>query len=121
MMRKRATPIGAAAGACAGAILALTLPAAAGPQQDRGRAIAEANCARCHAVGLAGRSPVALAPPFRVLPRRNPVEQLAEALAEGIVTGHAAMPEFTFDPAEIAALLAYIDSLSPGRRTVPGR
>lgn len=53
------------------------------------------------------------APPFRLLPQRYPVEHLAEALAEGIVTGHAAMPQFVFDPPEIDALLAFIDSLGP--------
>lgn len=54
-----------------------------------------------------------LAPPFRDLPKRYPVENLAEALAEGIVTGHPAMPRFTFDPPEIDALLTYIASLAP--------
>ena len=56
---------------------------------------------------------MALAPPFRVLPQRYPVDHLAEALAEGIVVGHPLMPEFTFDPPEIDALLTYIESLSP--------
>jgi mono/diheme cytochrome c family protein len=54
-----------------------------------------------------------LAPPFRDLAKRYPVENLAEALAEGIVTGHPAMPRFTFEPREIDALLAYISSLAP--------
>ncbi len=54
-----------------------------------------------------------LAPPFRTLPQRYPVEHLAEALAEGIVTGHPAMPQFQFSPAEIDALLSFIDGLSP--------
>ena len=56
-----------------------------------------------------------LAPPFRSLSQRYPVEHLAEALGEGIVTGHPAMPQFKFNPAEIDALLSFIDSLSaPG-------
>jgi mono/diheme cytochrome c family protein len=97
--------------------LAAVSPAAdAGPLQDRGRAIAEAKCARCHAVRARGDSPVKPAPPFRTLPQRYPVENLAEALAEGIFVGHAMMPEFRFDPPEIDALLAYIESLSPPRR-----
>jgi len=81
---------------------------------ERGRAIAEKNCARCHAVGATGESPLKPAPPFRDLPQRYPVENLAEALAEGIVTGHSAMPEFTFQPKEIDALLTYIASLGRG-------
>lgn len=80
--------------------------------KERGRAIAEAKCARCHAIGNQGKSPMALAPPFRELPQRYPVEHLAEAFAEGIVVGHPAMPEFTFDPPEIDALLSYLQSLS---------
>jgi mono/diheme cytochrome c family protein len=112
-MRWRTKLLGAAAGACAWALLATTLAIAADSPQERGRAIAETKCARCHAIGTAGESPVALAPPFRVLPQRYPVDHLAEALAEGIVVGHPMMPEFTFDPPEIDALLTYIESLSP--------
>jgi mono/diheme cytochrome c family protein len=95
----------------------LAMPATAGDQTwGRGRAIAEAQCARCHAVGAKGGSPMALAPPFRTLPERYPVEHLAEALAEGIVVGHPAMPEFTFAPADIDALLTYLQSLAPHKR-----
>ena len=45
------------------------------------------------------------APAFRDLSKRYPIQHLAEALAEGIVTGHSDMPEFTFEPCEIEALL----------------
>ena len=107
--------------ACACTVLATSLAIAAGLPQERGRALAETKCARCHAIGTEGESPVALAPPFRVLPQRYPVEHLAEALAEGIVVGHPLMPEFTFDPPEIDALLTYIDSLSPSGRSAPRR
>jgi mono/diheme cytochrome c family protein len=82
----------------------------------RGEALAEKLCARCHAVTAAGESPLRLAPPFRTLPQRYPVEHLAEALAEGIVTGHPDMPQFAFGPAEIDALLSFIDSLAPGAK-----
>jgi mono/diheme cytochrome c family protein len=79
---------------------------------DAGRAFAQAQCARCHAIGAAGASPLAGAPAFRELHRRYPVEQLAEALAEGITAGHAApMPEFALEPAQIADLLAYLRTL----------
>jgi hypothetical protein len=41
------------------------------------------------------------------------VGYLAEALAEGIVTGHGPirMPEFVFSPEEIDDLLAYLRSV----------
>jgi cytochrome c len=77
----------------------------------RGEKIAQRLCARCHAIGEAGTSPMGLAPPFRDLSKRYPIETLAEALAEGIVVGHPAMPRFTFEPREIDALLTYISRL----------
>ncbi|MEQ8966918.1 MAG: cytochrome c [Azospirillaceae bacterium] len=97
------------------------LPAAAGaadgPAAEHGREIAERLCAGCHAVGETGDSPEAAAPPFRTLHEKWPVEYLAEALAEGIVVGHEAdvsMPEFRFEPAEIDALIAYLQAFEAG-------
>ncbi|MGK7864926.1 c-type cytochrome [Falsiroseomonas sp. E2-1-a4] len=78
---------------------------------QRGQAFAAANCARCHAIGRTGASPLAAALAFRDIHLRYPVSQLAEALAEGIVTGHSAMPEFQLDRAQIADLLAYLGTL----------
>ena len=80
--------------------------------ESRGEAIAQRLCARCHAIKREGASPMGLAPPFRELPKRYPVDHLAEALAEGIVTGHPAMPEFTFTPREIGDLLSYLSTLA---------
>lgn len=89
-------------------------PAAAG-DADHGRELAAAHCSRCHAVGEADQSAMAGAPPLRDLQLRYPVETLAEALAEGIVTGHPQMPVFTFSAEEIDSLLSYLESLDPGR------
>jgi mono/diheme cytochrome c family protein len=80
------------------------------PQVPAGRALAEQRCATCHAVGATGASPRPNAPAMRDLRNRYPVDQLAESLAEGIVTGHPDMPAFTFDRAEIEAFLAYLRS-----------
>jgi len=96
-------------------LVALWLVAGAALAQDgrvqRGRTFANANCASCHAVGPVGESPLKIAPPFRTLHARYPVEQLAEALAEGITTGHPTMPEFRLDAAQIGDLIAYLKSL----------
>ena len=81
--------------------------------RERGQAIAQKHCARCHAIDDTSASPMGLAPPFRDLAKRYAIENLAEALAEGIVTGHPAMPRFTFEPREIDALLTFIASLTP--------
>jgi cytochrome c len=110
---------GLAVTACIG-LAGLAVPAVAQVSViERGADIAARQCARCHAVGRSGDSPMSLAPPLRELSRRYPVDNLAEAFAEGIVTGHPAMPRFTFEPREIDALLAFIDSLGasgPGRK-----
>jgi mono/diheme cytochrome c family protein len=100
----------------AGTVLAATAGFAAAETSEigRGREIAEAFCGRCHAIGRAGDSPVAKAPAFRTLGSRYPVEQLAEALAEGITTGHPDMPEFTFEPDDIGALLTFLEDLAEG-------
>jgi mono/diheme cytochrome c family protein len=98
---------------CAAAVVlaVCSQPSLAADAVERGRAIVEANCARCHAVGKEGASPFSPAPPFRTLGRRYPISDLEEALAEGIVTAHPAMPEFTFEPDEIDAILTYLRSI----------
>ena len=77
----------------------------------RGQNFAQANCARCHATGTVGDSPLPKAPPFRTLHQRYPVENLVEALAEGIRTAHPAMPEFELDQRQIDDLIVYLKSL----------
>jgi cytochrome c len=109
----RNAPLAAIVGLLTWAAAGVATAAAQSSPQAKGEAIAERLCARCHAVKAQGASPMGLAPPFRDLPKRYPVENLAEALAEGIVTGHPAMPRFTFEPPEIDALLTYIASLAP--------
>jgi len=81
------------------------------PEARRGLALVRAHCARCHAIDKVSESPLKLAPPFRTLHLRYPVEDLEEPLAEGIVTGHPAMPEFTFDPGQVGDVIAYLKSL----------
>ena len=39
------------------------------------------------------------------------VKNLEESLAEGIITGHPTMPEFRFDPGQVADVIAYLKSL----------
>ena len=85
----------------------------------RGENIAQRLCARCHSISETGASPMGLAPPFRDLSKRYPIETLAEALAEGIVVGHPAMPRFTFEPREIDALLTFISGLKSREPAAP--
>jgi mono/diheme cytochrome c family protein len=81
------------------------------PAEQRGFTFVNANCSKCHAIGLHGGSPLPVAPPFRTLHLRYPVEDLAKSLAEGIVTSHPTMPQFRLDPAQVNDVIAYLKSL----------
>jgi mono/diheme cytochrome c family protein len=81
------------------------------PSAQRGLTFARANCSSCHAIDKVSPSPLAIAPPLRTLHERYPVETLAEAFREGIVTGHRNMPEFRFDSAQTGDLINFLKSL----------
>ena len=81
------------------------------PSEQRGMVFARTNCAQCHSIDPVGPSPLSVAPPFRDLHERYPVETLEEALAEGIRTGHPSMPEFRLEPDQIGDLIAFLKSL----------
>jgi cytochrome c len=89
----------------------LTSALAASPSEERGKTFALNNCARCHSIDKVSPSPLKIAPPFRNLHKRYPIETLAESLAEGIQTGHPTMPEFRLDPDQIHDLLSYLKTL----------
>ena len=89
----------------------MTPVVAMSPAEQRGKTFAIANCARCHSVDKITPSPLKIAPPFRNLHLRYPVEDLAEALAEGIETGHPTMPTFRLEPDQINDLLSYLKTL----------
>lgn len=78
----------------------------------RGKAILQSKCSTCHATEATGASPLLEAPAFRDLHRKYNVEHLAEALAEGIVSGHPGMPEFIFPPEDVDAIITYLKSLA---------
>lgn len=91
---------------------AMQTPAAgASPSELRGKFFARTNCAGCHSIDKVTASPLKLAPPFRVLHKRYPIESLAEAFAEGIFTGHPTMPEFQLDADQINDLLSFMQTL----------
>ena len=105
-------------------LLAVTMSLPANAEDDagtvaKGRSLVEANCSRCHAIGKDDASHHPDAPPFRVVVTRYPPDNLAEALAEGIVSGHPDMPVFVFQPNEIEAIIAYLNTLGSVPQT-PG-
>lgn len=104
-------------------------PAAAAASADStlvyGQRIAQRSCGGCHAVAD-GASPMADAPPFRLLHRRYPAGGLAQLLEEGMLPpdtiqeegsrpSHPRMPTATLDSDEVSALTAYLRSLEPKR------
>jgi cytochrome c553 len=68
-------------------LLVTTSALAASPAEQRGKTYAVTNCARCHSIDRVTQSPLTIAPPFRILHLRYPVETLAEAFAEGSIPG----------------------------------
>jgi mono/diheme cytochrome c family protein len=79
--------------------------------EQRGQQLLHDNCSRCHAIERTGTSPHRSAPAFRTLGQRYSIDSLAEALAEGLSTGHPDMPEFIFEISEVGAILAYLQSI----------
>ena len=104
-----------------GAALALTLiaaPAAAQtPSPERGETLVKRHCGRCHAAGRTGVSRERTAPPLRELHRRYEPEMLSEALAEGILTGHPAMPLFRFGPNDVRSIILYLDAIQTRQKS----
>src|ERR1700712_1234416 len=83
----------------------------AAPNVAAGKAFAQANCSHCHSIDKFTPSTLAIAPPFRTLHQRYPVESLEEALGEGITTGHPSMPEFRLDPGQVGDFIGFLKSL----------
>lgn len=117
------TPSFFALGIAVGVLLSLGTPAHATDAEliGRGGAIAANHCSKCHAVGQTDASPQKITPPLRALAERFPVDMLREAQKTGQIAGHDEMPGFELGVDGVAALLAYIDSLSPaGPHYLPG-
>jgi cytochrome c len=99
-------------------VLAMTgvanISAAQGPVATvaEGRLLVQKYCAACHAIGAKDISKHRSAPPFRDVLKRYNASVLAEALAEGLLTGHPDMPEFSFEPSDAAAIINYLNTLA---------
>lgn len=80
--------------------------------RNRGRAILQQNCGRCHAVEAAGESPLKQAPPMRDIYARFAPRELQAELREGMVSRHRAMPQIDFSDEDVDAILAYLYALA---------
>jgi mono/diheme cytochrome c family protein len=92
-------------------IAMLNPPAHATDLSAGGFEILQTNCSECHAVGVNDVSAHREAPAFRTLGQNYEISFLAEALAEGIMTGHADMPVFEFEPDEVDQIIAYLEEI----------
>ena len=81
------------------------------PSARRGSTLVKRHCGGCHAAGIGGASRHRAAPPLRELHLRYEPEVLAEALAEGILTGHPAMPSFRFGPHDVRSIILYLNEI----------
>ena len=83
------------------------------PSAQRGLTFVRVNCAQCHSIDKVSESPLPIAPTFRTLHLRFPIEDLRRPLAEGIIANHPTMPQFRLDADQISDVLAYLRSLQP--------
>jgi cytochrome c len=86
-------------------------PAAPSPAAQRGLTFARVHCAQCHSLDAVSESPLKVAPPFRDLHRKYPVENLRRPLSEGIIANHPTMPQFRLDADQINDVIAFMTSL----------
>jgi cytochrome c len=103
-----APALGVAASCLAQPALAQLSPAA-----QRGLTFVRVHCAQCHSIDKMSPSPLTIAPPFRTLHTRFPIESLQRPLAEGITANHPTMPQFRLDADQISDVLAYLKTLEP--------
>src|SRR5215467_7636019 len=82
------------------------------PAAQRGLTFVRVHCAQCHAIDKVSDSPLAIAPPFRTLHLKFPLESLRRRLAEGIVDD-AAIPARSGSDRGCHGIFADIRALTP--------
>jgi mono/diheme cytochrome c family protein len=69
-----------------------TASAQLSPDARRGLTFIRVHCAQCHAIDKVSDSLLTIAPPFRDLHLKFPIETLRRRLSEGISAAHPTMP-----------------------------
>jgi mono/diheme cytochrome c family protein len=78
-------------------------------EQQRGKALLETLCGRCHAVGVLGPSPHTDAPPFRAFGDIKLYDNdFTQRLQDGLTTIHPDMPTFRFSRRDAEAAVNYL-------------
>jgi cytochrome c len=85
-------------------------------EQQRGKALLQRLCSRCHAIGSTGASPHPDAPPFRSFGDEKLYdENFAQRLQTGLSTIHKDMPTFRFGQSDAAAVVNYLRAIQTHR------
>ena len=79
---------------------------------ERGHAVAQRACAACHAIEPGGVSPRPPAPAFGGSEMRH-TAGIENRVADLTRLGHYGMPPVKLTPAEVADLVAYIETAGP--------
>ncbi len=86
-------------------------------ERQRGKALLETLCGRCHAVSATGRSPRADAPPFRTFGDSKLYDNdFGQRLQDGLSTIHPDMPTFRFGRTDAEAAVNYLKFLQEHKR-----
>lgn len=88
-----------------------TAAVAQSPAAQRGLTFARVHCAQCHSLDAVSESPLRIAPPFRDLHRKYPIESLQRPLSEGIIANHPTMPQFRLGADQVNDVIAFMKSL----------
>src|SRR5262245_6274152 len=99
------------AGATLATLISATSVAAQSPAAQRGLTFTRVHCAQCHALDAVSESPLKIAPPFRDLHRKYPVESLQRPLSEGMIANHPTMPQFRLGADQVNDVIAFMKSL----------
>jgi cytochrome c len=93
--------------------LVLVGPAAAVDPESafRGKRLAEANCADCHAIAQVDESLEPAAPAFRAMGLRRNLATLRTEMTGDLFLRHAVMPDFEPDARQADDIVTYIESI----------
>jgi mono/diheme cytochrome c family protein len=81
-------------------------------EQQRGKALLQTLCSKCHSIGVTGASPHPYAPPFRSFGDQKLYdEDFAQRLQTGLSTIHKDMPSFQFDRTDAEAAVNYLKAI----------
>jgi cytochrome c len=96
-----------------GLLLLAVAPASAFDAESafRGKRIAEANCADCHAIAQVDASADPAAPPFREMAERRDLASLRADMLGDLFLRHAVMPDFQPDARQADDIVTYIESI----------